>query len=290
MKLFDPNLKFYKGNTHAHTTNSDGRVTPEESMKWYRDAGYDFLALTDHWFVGKEQRWENMLVIPGVEYDFNFPTQVLHLVALYQNAKDGDGISRGITHEEVIKRVNEAGGVAIAAHPAWSLNTADFLCSLSGVNIAEVYNTVSGEPFNGPRANSEGILDVAGANGKLFNLVAADDSHFYQGEQGVSFTMVQAEELTVIAILDALKKGRFYASQGPEFKNIEIEGNEVLIETSPVSRITVCSNRYYVRERCVEGKDLTSRTYQILPGEKYIRVQITDAQGKKAWSSPIALS
>lgn len=289
MKQIDSSLPVFKGNTHAHTTNSDGRVSPEECMRQYKEAGYDFLALTDHWAVGEETQHQGMLVLPGIEYDFTYPTQVLHIVGLYPDAKLAAGMQRGMDHQTVIDHINQAGGVPIAAHPAWSLNTTDFLCSLNGVDIAEVYNTMSGEPFNGPRADAEAILDIAASNGKLFNLVAADDSHFYQGEQCVSYTMVQAEELTVPAILDALKKGRFYASQGPEFKSIEVKGDEVIVETSPVNRITVCSNRVWVKDRCISGEGLTERIYKIQPGEKYIRFRITDGEGRIAWSNPIAL-
>lgn len=110
MKLFDPTMPFYKGNTHAHSTQSDGRLSPEEVFETYHSAGYDFLALTDHWRVAGEQRYNGMLVIPGVEYDFNFQTQVLHLVCLYQKAEDARGITRGIPHQAVIEHVNKVGG------------------------------------------------------------------------------------------------------------------------------------------------------------------------------------
>ncbi len=289
MKLIDPNLKCYKGNTHAHTTCSDGRVSPEECMRCYKEAGYDFLAITDHWHIGEERDFEGMLIVPGAEYDFSFPTQTLHLVCLYPAAELGRPISRGMAHEAVVSCVNEAGGAVIAAHPAWSLNTPDFLCSLTGVCMAEVYNTVSGEPFNGPRANSESLLDVAAANGKYFNLVAADDAHFYQGEECVSYIMVQAEELTVRAILKAMNQGRFYATQGPEFRRIERIGNEIIVETSPVSRITACSERYWTAGRCMAGEGLTERIYRPQPDEKYVRFQITDEKGRTAWSNPVVL-
>ncbi len=290
MKLIDPNLKCYKGNTHTHTTNSDGRVSPEECMRQYKSAGYDFLALTDHWRVSEEGDYQGMLVIPGAEYDFPLPSQALHLVCLYPAARLAPPVTRGnVSYEDVIRTANETGGAVIAAHPAWSLNTSEFLCSLDGVGMAEVYNTVSGEPFNGPRANSEGILDVAAANGKLFNLVAADDAHFYQGDQCVSYIMVQAEEPTIPSILKAMNQGRFYASQGPEIKGIEKKGEEIIIETSPVSRITVCSERCWVGGRCVQGEGLTERIYKPKPGEKHVRFQITDENGRKAWSNPIML-
>lgn len=289
MQLFDTNMQFYKGNTHAHSTQSDGRLTPEEVFETYRSAGYDFLALTDHWHVTDERDYKGMLVIPGVEYDFDFKTQVLHLVCLYPKAGDGRGISRGMPHQAVIGHVNRVGGVVIAAHPAWSLNTPAFLASLDGVEISEVYNTMSDEPFNGPRGNSESLLDVAAANGKYYRLVAADDSHPYRGEQCVSWVMVQATQLSVPAILEALRAGRFYATQGPAFHSISIEDGLITVDTSPVSRITFCSNLYWVADRCRSGRGLTREVYRIHPNERFVRIQITDADGKKAWSSPIVL-
>lgn len=289
MQLFDPNMPFYKGNTHAHSTQSDGRLSPEEVFETYHSAGYDFLALTDHWHVNSEQRYKGMLVIPGVEYDFGFQTQVLHLVCLYQRDRDACGISRGMSHQAVIEHVNRVGGVVIAAHPAWSLNTTEFLNSLDGVEIAEVYNTMSDEPFNGPRGNSESLLDVTAANGKYFRLIAADDSHPYCGEQCVSYVMVQAEALSVPAILEGLRAGRFYATQGPEFHGISIEDGLITVETSPVSRISFCSNLSWVDGRCRSGKGLTREVYRIHPLDRFVRIQITDAEGRKAWSSPIVL-
>lgn len=289
MRLFDPNLKFYKGNTHAHSTMSDGRLTPEEVYEVYRSAGYDFLALTDHWHVGDAGNHRGMLIIPGVEYDFDFATEVLHLVCLFRHAEDAAGIVRGMTHRQVIDHVNRVRGVPIAAHPAWSLNTPAFLKSLDGVEISEVYNTISDEPFNAPRGNSESLLDVTAANGKRFNLVAADDAHGYQGEHCVSYVVVQAEALTVPAILDAMKAGRFYASQGPRFLGISHENGRIVVETSPVHRITFCSNLYWVGDRCRQGQGLTEAVYETQPGERFVRVRLTGSDGKLAWSSPIVL-
>jgi hypothetical protein len=39
---------WYKGNLHAHSTISDGLLTPDEVVKLYAGKGYDFLAITDH--------------------------------------------------------------------------------------------------------------------------------------------------------------------------------------------------------------------------------------------------
>src|SRR3954466_16429346 len=41
-------LRWFKGNTHTHTLNSDGDSTPDDVVRWYREHGYSFLVLTDH--------------------------------------------------------------------------------------------------------------------------------------------------------------------------------------------------------------------------------------------------
>ena len=40
--------RWYKGNTHTHTLESDGDSTPEEVTRWYQERGYQFLVLSDH--------------------------------------------------------------------------------------------------------------------------------------------------------------------------------------------------------------------------------------------------
>lgn len=289
MRLFEKGKRFNKGNTHAHSTLSDGRLSPEAVLETYRSAGYDFLALTDHWLVGGEQDYRGMLVLPGVEYDFDFEAQVLHLVCLFRDPGDARWITRKTPYRDLIEQVNRVGGVPIAAHPVWSLNTTEFLVSLDGVALSEVYNSMSDEPFNAPRGNAEALLDVAAANGKVYGLVAADDSHEYRGEQCRAWIMVQAEALTTPAILDALKTGRFYATQGPEFREITFEDGVITVETSPVSRVNFISNLYWVDGRCRCGDGLTREAYRVHPRDRFVRVQITDANGKVAWSSPIII-
>ena len=62
---------FYKGNLHSHTTISDGRFTPEELVKLYKQYNYSFLAITDHNIYGihEELNTADFLVLPGVELD-----------------------------------------------------------------------------------------------------------------------------------------------------------------------------------------------------------------------------
>ena len=49
-----------KGNLHAHSTFSDGRLTVEEVVARYRDMGYDFLAITDHEDLIQPDYWVSL--------------------------------------------------------------------------------------------------------------------------------------------------------------------------------------------------------------------------------------
>src|SRR5689334_15655231 len=43
--------RWYRGNTHAHTLNSDGDSNPDDVVRWYREHGYQFTFITDHEFI-----------------------------------------------------------------------------------------------------------------------------------------------------------------------------------------------------------------------------------------------
>lgn len=142
MILLDSAKPFYKANFHLHTTNSDGRRSPEEVIALYREQGYDVLAITDHWKVTRESHLdEGMLVLSGVEFDFNLPGQVIHMLGLGVQPDILDKVSRASGPQRAADEISRQGGVAVLAHPAWSLNPPSTMCALSGVTCAEVYNT-----------------------------------------------------------------------------------------------------------------------------------------------------
>ena len=66
---FSARGNWYRGNVHAHTTISDGTKSPEELVKLYKEAGYDFLSITDHSVVAKVGHLasRDFLLIPGEE-------------------------------------------------------------------------------------------------------------------------------------------------------------------------------------------------------------------------------
>ena len=72
--------KFYKGNLHTHSTRSDGDSEPQDIAQRYREEGYSFLAITDHWIYGvhEELNREDFLVFPGTELDLELPERKDH--------------------------------------------------------------------------------------------------------------------------------------------------------------------------------------------------------------------
>ena len=71
MKHLLPPVTYYKTNLHAHTTVSDGKLTPEELRDAYKAKGYSILAITDHSVMVQHQELnqEDFLLLTGVEID-----------------------------------------------------------------------------------------------------------------------------------------------------------------------------------------------------------------------------
>ena len=54
-----PAARWWKGNIHTHSLWSDGNDFPEMISDWYRERGYNFLALSDHNVLSQGVRWMN---------------------------------------------------------------------------------------------------------------------------------------------------------------------------------------------------------------------------------------
>ena len=289
MKLFDEGKPVYRANFHLHTTRSDGRRTPEEAAKLYKSMGYDILAITDHRKVTEINPPEGLLLMPGIELDFMLKTQAVHLLGI---GVDGRIIHRWQpmgTPQQAIDDICACGGRVILAHPAWSLNTPETMAAMTGLSAVEVWNSVSAPPLNADRADSSSLLDVTAALGRPLPFVANDDTHVYGAEVALGWTMIQADELTVPAVLDALDRGSFYATQGPAIHQLEIEDGQMRVTCSPADRIIFYSNQVWVEGRTRMGKGMAESVYDIQPGDHFVRVQVTDAEGKHAWSSAYAV-
>jgi hypothetical protein len=126
------NAQWFKGNTHAHTLESDGDSTPEEVAAWYKEHGYHFLVLTDHNLhaaVGalnaKYAEPGRFILIPGEEVTSALEGKAIHVNGLDTSARIG--AQTGTSVEEILQRsvdaVRAQKGVPHINHPnfTWSL-------------------------------------------------------------------------------------------------------------------------------------------------------------------------
>ncbi len=64
----NPERQWYKGNTHTHSLWSDGNDFPDMITAWYVEAGYDFLALSDHNILSRDEKWIDTRAIQKRRY------------------------------------------------------------------------------------------------------------------------------------------------------------------------------------------------------------------------------
>jgi hypothetical protein len=98
--------------------------------------------------------------------------------------------------------------------------------------------------------------------------------------------MVKAEALEPELLLEALKRGEYYSSQGPQIHDVEIRGDEAVVACSPASAVVAVGGG--IGTKLVHGQDLT-RVVVPLEGcdGPYVRIAVTDDRGRRAWSNPI---
>lgn len=274
---------WFKGNLHMHTKESDGAYTPEQAYEKYLEEGYDFVARTDHWKVSEPGEYKGMLLLSGCEYNVGETPKegIFHILAI--GAERELNISRTNTAQEIIDEIHRAGGLAALAHPAWSLNSDSQIAALKDIDFTEIYNSVSDLPRNA-RPYSGVLLDTLASRGYFYRLAAVDDTHFYmKGDTCRSYIMVQAGECTRDAILEAIREGRYYATQGPELE-VKREDGKIKVYSSEVEEIVYFTDSVWTNHRADVGHDLTYGEYEPVKLDTFVRVEVKDKNGKYAWS------
>ncbi|MHC4873133.1 MAG: CehA/McbA family metallohydrolase domain-containing protein [Planctomycetota bacterium] len=276
-----------KGNTHLHTTESDGRLSPQEAAVTYEKNGYDFLFYADHWKRTKFDYEGNLIAIAAEELDLLIEEKVeIHIVCW--GLKE-ELIKSEIKSIEDLKIYAEREGIKlIIAHPFYSGLNFKHLSPLTYCSGFEVFNTF-GEKYG--RAVSASQWDELLESGHKIYGFAADDTHRVEtAENPGGWIMVKAAEKTESSILAAIDKGMFYATQGPEIKKIELSETEIKVECSPCRRINFISRSMRGNSVIAEdNKMLTEASSSFRPDQIYIRIECIDNDGKTAWSNPVFL-
>jgi hypothetical protein len=287
---------FYRGNIHTHSTRSDGVHAPEEVARRYRDQGYDFLCLSDH-FVPRygfpitdtvALRTNSFTTILGAEIHApaNSHGEVWHILAaglpadFAPTGADESGVA-------LATRARAAGAFVGIAHPQWSgLAIEDGRAMADAAHAVEIYN--HGCELECTRGDGTYLLDQLLNEGRRLTAYAADDAHFRFPDAFGGWMMVKAETNEPATLLEAMKAGLFYSSQGPVILDFAIEGGEAHVACSPAANIALVG-----RGTRAVHKHGADQTGAVLPTERFandwLRLVVTDAAGKSAWSNPVWL-
>jgi len=294
--------RFWRGNLHTHSTNSDGVLPPEEVCRRYRAEGYDFLALTDH-FVGlwnypisdtTGYRTEGFTTILGAELHSGAMAngELWHILAVGlppdfapSNSPHFVPVAGQETAAQIAQRAVDAGAFVAIAHPQWSGLTLEDARSVTAAHAVEIYN--HGCAMGCDRPDGFAIADLLLSEGRRLTLIATDDAHFSEPDFFGGWVMVKAQANEPEALLAALKAGHFYSTQGPELRDVRIEDNRVIVESSAVSSVIAIG--WGTGAKGVHGHSMTRAEVPLdrLNNSPWIRVAVIDAAGRRAWSNPI---
>ena len=177
---------------HAHTTNSDGELAPDMLVRHYEWAGYDVLAITDHWVRTQERSTKKLLVIPSTELNaWCGPAENdTHVLALGVQADPVIPENEFGQLQEVVDWILANGGVPYIAHTYWSGLRTEQWENCEGLLGLEVWN--SGCELEVGRGDSSIHWDEALERGRLWYALATDDSHHPGYDSGFAWTWVRA--------------------------------------------------------------------------------------------------
>lgn len=284
---YDTSHHWYKGNTHIHSTFSDGGKSLGEIADLYAAAGYHFLFSTDHWIPSDNTRMQEtnqILMLDGVELDGRDSSGAFyHIVCLGKT----EGIVRENGLDQAIRSARDQNALLILAHPHWIGNTLEEAqrWSFDGV---EIYNHVC-HWLNG---KSDGTVYWNAMLKQNPNTLAlsVDDAHLRPEHPGWNggWIVVNSPELTQLAILAAIKRGNFFSSCGPRYETITFDGENVIITTSPVRFVRLVGpGSLGKRLGAFDGELLTNACLDVPMGWDYVYLEIEDENGRRAWTNTL---
>jgi hypothetical protein len=298
--------RWYKGNTHTHTLNSDGDSTPDDVAKWYREHGYRFLVLSDHNVLTNVDGLntvhgasEQFLLIKGEEVSDRFGDKPIHVNGLdvSENVEPQHGSSVLDVVQRTVDAIRKAGGVPHINHPnfGWAIN-ADDLKAVRNDKLFEIYNghhQVNNFGGGGVPGMEE-VWDRILSSGKLIYGLADDDAHVFKQPgnpnvpgPGRGWVFVRAERLAPRPIVEALERGDFYASTGVELSDYQVTDKAITItiKPDPYSKYRV---QFIGRNGAVLSEVISSpAVYEFRGDELYVRAKVLESNGRIAWTQPV---
>ena len=302
---------------HTHTSDTDGELPPRAVAEHYEWAGFDVLAITDHWTLTSVPSTEHLLVITGAELavDPLGKGRFTEILAIgideipedpggdraYWERIDNYDFKTFPDLSAAAAFITGQGGAAFVAHPYWSGLPPEVILNAEGLTGLELFNA-SSERENG-RGDSSYIWDLALEAGRSLSAIATDDSHYPLFDIGDAWTMVRAGDRSRDAVLDSLRAGRTYASNGPVLHDVRRDGDRIEVRCSPC--VSVCVQTRYqegwavradhrgrqegarILQRSDAGLVVRAEFRPAIEDLPFVRVVATDAEGRRAWTNPL---
>ncbi len=309
-----PQMRWYKGNTHTHTVNSDGDSSPDTVVRWYKEHGYNFVALSDHTYADRGAMTPveglnsvfalpgTFLVLSGVEVTDRVENAQVHLIGIgtRETVRAKGGATRVEALQANARAIRAAGGLPHINHPnwVWSLTTQDLIDATESKHF-ELMNGHSGvNNFGGGGTlSTEEMWDAVLSTGRVLYGLGADDAHHFRDEEradrqnpGRAWIVVRAPELTREALLAALDRGDFYASTGVTLKNYEADAREIRIELPEDSgRNALRYRTFFIGKggEVLKRDESLKPVYQFTGKELYVRARVEASNGTRAWTQPV---
>ncbi len=276
---------------------SSGRaLTIEGTAAEYLEHGYDAIALTENWKYTPECEIEGIKIISGCEYSvggLGEGEEAYHILGIgmtsdpevpsaWQNMKK----TARSKAAEIVKMIQKRNGFAIIAYPAHNDNSADRLLDLGEFDAVEIFNSeieygVSCDGYSGK------LSDMLSAFGVHHVLIASNGLNCYEDEEYICSLMVEATDMDTVHILRSLRQGRFYVTEGPEVHIERVGADKVKVRCSPAEKIEFFSDMGQTSGKRVDAENLIEADYVIKEGEKFVRAEIVDKNGLRAWTNII---
>lgn len=228
--------KWFKGDTHLHTVNSDGVLTKGQLVERCKNAGLDFIMITDHNYnsVKKSYYDEGLLIIQGQE--ITGENGHVNIWGAKVPAEPPYDLSDRAAYEKIIKACKDAGATVSLNHPFCSKCGFRFDIDDVYCDCVELWNTVQ---------HTDNMINrdwwVAQLlSGRHVSAIGGSDYHRnYAGLDILAHptTFVYAEECTADAILEAMREGRCFVTNSPASTRLELScGGASIGESVPFEK------------------------------------------------------
>ncbi|MDD3242454.1 MAG: CehA/McbA family metallohydrolase [Eubacteriales bacterium] len=301
--------KLLKGALHCHTTRSDGKGTPEEVIRLHAQNGYQFMAITDHRYYNYTNFAPDvpMTLLGGMEFDNHFDEDAdfhwgdgfrcFHIVSVGPSPEEGNGFEQDFrcasgtakdqqAFQPYLDWLHENNNLTVYCHPEWSSTPARYFDQMKGNFAMEIWNSGCAME-NAMDTNAAYWDELLGQGQRIFG-VASDDGHAME-QHCRGWVMVNAAN-DRLSILKALKAGAFYSSCGPQLTDFYVQDGKVVVECSPCAQVRLLCDRHPAMMMRDAENGITHAAWDIpTAAYPYVRAEVMDAQGRRAWSNPIFL-